>query len=144
MAVRPWARKRAWRLAFDLAVEVFRLTGRLDDQRTNGFASRARRTAIRVPALITRSVADGRMAPLHDDLASALGCLENLEAAVRLCVGLAYTEPGEVRHITQQLQATRGEILRMIDPGEQDSAPGGQDLMARDSLRRRKGTAHRC
>ena len=144
MAVRPWAQRRAWRLAFDLAVEVFRLTGRLEDHRTNGFASRARRTAIRVPALITRSVAGGRVDPLHDDLTLALGCLEDLEADVRLCLGLAYTEPGEVRHITQQLQATRGEILRMIGPGGHDTAPEGQDPMARDSLRRRKGTPQRC
>ncbi|MGD8377441.1 MAG: four helix bundle protein [Acidobacteriota bacterium] len=127
-------RCKAWREAFEVAVEVFRVTGALDDRRTGGLRSRMRNAAVRVPALLSRAASRRAPAERRRDLKLALGCLEQVETGLRTCLALAHAGPGELRHITQRLEATRGEIARLGRPDGPDPLDHGADPLARDSL----------
>ena len=107
------SRLPAWREAFDLAVVVFRLTGQLDVPGTHPVAVRARRTAVQVPALVSRAAGRSTGSECLGDLKAALRCLVELEHVLQDCAPLVYTEPDEVRRIAQQIEAARREIVRM-------------------------------
>ena len=110
---RPESRMVAWHRAFDLAVEVFRLTSALDDEETHGLVSRLRGTALRVPALIfdlarTRARLEDRVAHAAELLPQrALVALRehhrlriDLPARLQLLHarrGLAFGRPGRER-----------------------------------------------
>jgi len=114
----------AWRQAFDLAVEVFRFTGRMEDDRTNGLASRMRRTALRVPVLITRSAARASRAACRQDLETADRVLRELEWQLRISRALVHLEPSEERSLAERLDASRGALAllarRVAPPAETD------------------------
>lgn len=117
-------RLKAWRRAFDLAVEVFRLTGRMEDERTNGLASRMRQTALRVPVLITRSAARASRGDCHADLDLAIRALAELEWQLRISRVLVHLEPADERQVSDRLDASRGALqalaLRAGPPGPED------------------------
>ena len=103
-------RLTAWRRSFDLAVEVFRLTGRMEDARTNGLASRMRQTALRVPVLITRSASQASRLACHADLTRAIGVLGDLEWQLRISRVLVHLEPQEEHLVSKQLDASRSSL----------------------------------
>lgn len=127
-------RGRAWKEAFEVAVEVFRVTGGLEDRRTGGLRTRMRSAAVRVPALLSRAAAGRTAAERRRDLELALGCLEQVDTGLRTCLALAHTGSSELRHITQRLEATRGEIARLASAEGADPLEHGPDPLARDSL----------
>jgi four helix bundle protein len=113
-AVTPGGRRlRAWRRAFDLAAAIYRITGRMEDARTNGLPSRMRRTALRVPALITRATARRERSACREDLVAALRSLEDLERQLGVCRALVYLEPGEMERIWDWLGSSRDSITRI-------------------------------
>ena len=109
----PPRRLIAWRKAFDLAVEVFHVTSAVEDGRTNGLASRLRRTALRVPALVTRAAGRRRRPAFHSDLRAALVALAALEEQLRVCAVLIYVEPGELRRVVDRLGDSRQAIVTL-------------------------------
>jgi hypothetical protein len=137
-------RLRAWRRAFDLAVEVFRLTGRLEGGGHNGLGARLRRTAVRVPALVTRAAALPPGGERADDLRGAIDCLDYLARHLPICAAVVYSEPAEVRRITQQIGESRREIERLAsrETLETTGAQGDRSL-ARDSLDPPEGAGRR-
>ena len=104
---------RAWRSAFDLAVEVFRLTSGLDDVRTNGFVRRLREAALRAPALIARAAGRGSRSRCRADLREARRTLDDLAAEVEWLRALVYVEPGEAAALAGRLGAARRDLVEL-------------------------------
>jgi hypothetical protein len=86
----------------------------MDDARSNGFASRLRRTVLRVPALISRATRRRARDACRADLLTALGCLEEVERQLRVCQALIDSAPGEMDRLRDRLGSSRDSIRRIV------------------------------
>lgn len=121
---------RAWRSGFDLAVEVFRLTGGIEDVRTNGFVRRLRDAALRVPALIARAAYRDSRDRCRADLRAALRTLEEVSADSDWLRALVYVDPIEASALTGRLAAARRDLLELqgrLGPHRREGIPAPRE-----------------
>lgn len=117
-------RPPAWRPSFHAAVTVFRITRGIRDERTNGFAARMRRTAIRIPALLTRAAGRRTRRAAVDDLSASLDALAELERQIRICGVLGHAGMREQDRLVFQVTRVRSAIQAWLLSFARRAPPG--------------------
>src|SRR5947207_15699923 len=89
----PYARFRAWKLSYELTLDVYRITATFPKHELYGLTSQSRRAAFSVVANIAEGSAKRGSAEFRRYLDIALGSLSELSVALRLARDLEYLTP---------------------------------------------------
>lgn len=90
--MRDHTKLRAFELADDLAVEVYKMTRNLPKEEIYGLTSQMRRAAVSVPSNIVEGCARGSQTEYHRFLEIAFGSLRELNYQFTLAIRLEYIE----------------------------------------------------
>jgi len=99
-----------WRMAMDLTVEVYRLTGDFPGHELYGLTSQMRRCAASVPANVAEGRGRGGDAEFCRFLCIAAGSIAELETFLELSRRLGYGTEGDLSRV----RAQTGEVARML------------------------------
>jgi four helix bundle protein len=111
VAIESYRDLKVWRLGMDIAVDVWRLTGRYPREELFGLVSQSRRAASSVPANIAEGYGRNSSASYVHFLRIAQGSLKELETHVLLAERIGMAAPDASAAILSQTD----ELGRMLN-----------------------------
>lgn len=120
-AVHP--RLRVWEKAFELALELIRITNRLPKPEAGGMANEVRATAILLPAGLAAARDCGDRRLLWKELNRTQRTLSRLEIQILICAELGYLERTEILDLEQRVLEVRRLARRLLRKRRTPPAP---------------------
>jgi four helix bundle protein len=93
---KPHKRLRAWQLAMDIAVDVYKISKKLPSNEKYGLVSQMRRSAVSVPSNIAEGAGRRTKKEFIISLHIAQGSLSELDTQLELAMRLEYID--EIKH----------------------------------------------
>lgn len=117
-AVRSFRDLDAWRVAMELMIAAYELSGRLPTAERFGITSQMRRAAISVPSNIAEGHACGKLGRYRHHLHIALGSLGELSTLLEACLRLKLLSTADTSSC-ERLVARSGQLLHGLVRGLQ-------------------------
>ena len=121
MTIRNFRDLDAWRVAMDLAVDLYKFIERLPSCERFEMASQMRRAAVSVPSNVAEGQANGATLRNRNHVRIALGSVAELSTCVELCLRIGYVESATAAKLQDELTRTQkllhglqNSILRKI------------------------------
>lgn len=108
--IRSYRDLKAWQLAVDACIEVYRVTGRFPDHERFGLISQVRRAAVSAPSNIAEGYGRGATADYLRFCRMARGSLYEVETQLHIAVELGYLARAEYEQVESKLQES-GRVL---------------------------------
>ena len=105
-----------WKKAYELVLEIYKLTASFPKSEIYGLAKQMRRAAVSIPSNIAEGYCRKHKAEYKQFMSIAYGSLSELETQYLLSFDLSYTSPDS--HIENLFKEVGAMLFRMINPKE--------------------------
>jgi four helix bundle protein len=105
-----------WKKAYELVLEIYKLTASFPKSEIYGLAQQMRRAAVSIPSNIAEGYCRKHKAEYKQFMSIAYGSLSELETQYLLSIDLSYTSPDS--HIENLFKEVGAMLFRMINPKE--------------------------
>ena len=111
---KPHKKLRAWQLGMEIAVDVYKISGKFPSEERFGLISQMRRCAVSVPSNIAEGAARDSKKEFAKFLYIALGSLSELDTQLELAYRLKYFNQDEWHRIDAKLNEEDKVLIGLI------------------------------
>lgn len=120
---RDFRKIRAWQLADDLAVELYRITESFPKHEIYGLTSQLRRAVVSVPANIAEGAARGHKKEYVQFINIARGSLAETDYYIHLALRLDYLDVETHERLSNQIRTTASLVFGLYEAVKKEVIP---------------------